>query len=52
MLSDPQIKAAHSAILNSAAESMRCAVHAFKALPIEIMPDELKQTWLFAAGDI
>ena len=52
MLSDPQIKAAHSAIFHSAAESMRCAVHAFKALPIEIMPDELKQTWLFAAGDI
>ncbi|MDI4640429.1 glycosyltransferase family 2 protein [Rhodoblastus acidophilus] len=50
LLSDPAIRAAHDAVIEYAGAGIKLAVDAFRALPAEIMPDDLKQIWLSAAG--
>ncbi len=50
MLSDPAIKLAHTAVIESATEGMKRAINAFRDLPAEIVRDDLKQIWLSAAG--
>lgn len=51
LASDPQVKLAYERVVESSTRGVRSAMELFKSLGSEIIPDELKQQWLSAAGE-